>query len=105
MSDFVTLAQTFGLPLAMTFVAVAILARVLVVVSRDKDKISESRFQEMKNQYEARIDEYRSRLQTVEEDRDYHRDRMYQALGMAETTTSAADEIVRRISKQLPPRR
>ncbi len=105
MTDFITLAQTFGLPLAMTLTATAILGRVLVVVSRDKDKVSESRFTEMKAQYEARIEEYKSRLQAVEEDRDYHRDRMYQALGMAETTTSAADEIVRRISKQLPPRR
>jgi hypothetical protein len=105
MSDFVTLAQTFGLPLAMTLSAVLILARVLVVVSRDKDKISESRFSEMKAQYEARLAEYAARLSDVEEDRDWHRDRLYQTLGMAETTTSAADEIVRRISKQLPPRR
>jgi hypothetical protein len=104
-SDFVTLAQTFGLPLAMTLSAVLILARVLVVVSRDKDKISESRFQEMKTQYEARLGEYTARLSDLEEDRDWHRDRLYQTLGLAENSASAVDEIVRRVSKQLPPRR
>lgn len=105
MNDFVTLAQTFGLPLAMTLTAVLILARVLVVVSRDKDKIGDSRFSEMKLQYEARLQEYAARLSDLEEDRDWHRDRLYQSLGLAESSTLTVDEVVRRISKQLPPRR
>lgn len=105
MSDFVALAQTFGLPLAMTLTAVLILARVLVVVSRDKDKISEARFADMRDQYEARLQEYAARLSDLEEDRDWHRDRLYQTLGVAESSTLAVDEVVRRISKQLPPRR
>lgn len=86
----------------MTISAVLTLSRVLVVVSRDKDKVNESRFSEMKGQYDARIEEYKARLSDLEEDRNYHRERLYQVLGMAESTT---DEIVRRINKQLPPRR
>ena len=89
----------------MTLTAVLILSRALVVVSRDKDKTNQARFTEMKGQYEARIQEYAARLSDLEEDRDWHRDRLYQTLGLAESSTLAVDEVVRRISKQLPPRR
>lgn len=98
MSDFITLAQTVGVPLAMTITATAILARALVVVSRDKDKISESRFEEMKGQYEDRIREMAA-------DRDWHRDRLYQSLGLNETQNTTFEELVKRVARQLPPGR
>jgi hypothetical protein len=98
LSDFVTLAQTVGVPLAMTITAVAILARALVVVSRDKDKISDSRFNEMKEQYEARLRE-------VTEDRDFNRDRLYQLIGLAESQNMTFEELVKRVARQIPPPR
>lgn len=111
MSDFVQLAQTFGLPLAMTITATLILARVIVVVTREKDKVSESRYDEMKRQFEARIQEqraqYEDRLRDVEDDRDWNRDRLRQALGIADAKDTTIEEVVRRVARQsqLPPQR
>lgn len=98
MSDFISLAQTFGLPLAMTITAVAILARALVIVSRDKDRANEQRFSDMRDQYEAR-------LQEVTQDRDWHRDRLYQALGLTDSQSATLEELVKRVAQQIPPPR
>ncbi len=92
------LAQTFGLPLAMTITAVAILARALVVVSRDKDRANDQRFNDMRDQYEAR-------LRDVTHDRDWHRDRLYQAIGLSDTQSATLEELVKRVAKELPPPR
>ena len=95
-SDFLTLAQTVGLPLAMTLTAVGVLARALVVVSRDKDRVSAERLQEMREQYESRI-------RDLEDDRDWHRDRLYQSMGLNESQNMTVEEIVKRVARQLPP--
>lgn len=108
MSDFVTLAQTFGLPLAMTLSALAICGRVIVVITQEKDKIAAARYEDMKQQFEARIKEqreqYEQRLSDMEEDRDWNRDRLHQAMGITDAGTAAVEEAVRRLAKQLPPR-
>lgn len=109
MSDFIALAQTFGLPLASYLVAVIVLSRVIVSISREKDRISESRFTELKAQYDARIEELKrqsdARIEEITEDRDWCRDRLYHALGGMDAGTATVEEMVRRISKQLPPAR
>ncbi len=96
MTDFLTFAREFGLPLAMTFVAVGVLARALVAVSRDKDRANESRFTQMQLQYESRIED-------LTQDRDWHRDRLYQVLSTNETQNVSLEEIIRRVANQLPP--
>ncbi len=109
MSDFVQLAQTFGLPLAMTITATAILARAIVVISREKDRVSDARYDDMKRQFEARLSEqgeqYERRIQDITEDRDWNRDRLHQALGLADAKDTTIEEVVRRVARQLPPRR
>lgn len=96
MSDFLTFAREFGLPLAMTFVAVGVLARALVAVSRDKDRANEARVSEMQAQYEHRIED-------LTQDRDWHRDRLYQVMGTSETQNVSLEELIRRVANQLPP--
>ena len=66
------------------------------MVSRDKDKISDSRYEDMKGQYEARLRE-------VSEDRDWFRDRLYQSVGLNETQNQTFDELVKRVARKLPP--
>lgn len=109
MADFITLVQTIGLPLASYLVAVIVLSRVIVRISREKDGIAESRYADMVRLYEARLVEqrtqYESRLDALQEDRDWNRDRLYETLGVADAGTATTEELVRRIAKQLPPRR
>ncbi len=113
MADFITLVQTFGLPLASYLVAVAVLSKVIVSISREKDRISDSRYDDMKKQFEARLVEqrqqYESRLQALEGDRDWNRDRLHQALGVTDAGTATVEELVRRLKQpqqqhQLPRR-
>lgn len=109
MSDFVQLAQTFGLPLAMTLVAVLILSRVIVKVSGEKDKISDARYDDMKRQFEARLQEqreqYEERLEALTADRDWTRSRLAAGVGTVDTATTALEEMVRRVVRELPPPR
>lgn len=80
----------------MTFVAVGVLSRALVAVSRDKDRANESRFTQMQQQYESRIED-------LTQDRDWHRDRLYQSMGQNDTQSVSLEELVRRVANQLPP--
>lgn len=109
MTDLIALAKEFGLPLASYLVAVVVMARVVVSISREKDRIGESRYAEMKQQFEARLVElkrqYDQRIDEITADRDWTRDRLYQALGVTDAGAATVEEVVRRISRQLPPRR
>lgn len=92
----------------MTLVAVGCLSRALVAVSRDKDRVGQSRYDDMKLQFEARLAEQREQFQKqindIEEDRDWNRDRLHQAMGLTDAGTATVEEVVRRIArKQLPP--
>jgi hypothetical protein len=107
-SDFVQLAQTIGLPLASYLVAVVVLARVIVRISREKDVIAEARYDDMKKQFEARLQEQRSQYETqikrIEDDRDWNRSRLHQALGLTDAGTATVEEVIRRLARELPPR-
>lgn len=109
MNDFVSLAQTFGLPLAMTITAILVLGRVIVLITREKDRINDSRYDDLKKQFEARLIEqkaqYDSRLAEVVADRDFIRDRLYQALGVTDGSTAALEELARRLKPISPPDR
>lgn len=110
MSDFISLAQTFGLPLAMTLVAVLAISRALVRVSAQKDQISDSRYDDMKSQFEARLVEqranYEQRIKDLDEDREWVRDQLNRALGVTDAGTATVEEMVRRVlaRQSLPPR-
>lgn len=108
MTDFVAFAREFGLPLASYLVAILVMSRVIVSVTREKDRIGESRYSDMKLQFEARLreqrEQYDARIAEIVEDRDWNRDRLHQALGVTDAGTATVEEVIRRISKQLPPR-
>lgn len=109
MTEFVTFAQTFGLPMAITLVGLVISGRVIVVISKEKDRIADDRYEDMKKQFEARIveqrEQYERRLLDMEEDRDWNRDRLRHSMGLTDAGAQTVEEVVRRIGRQqLPPR-
>lgn len=81
--DFLTLVQTVGLPWAVAFTVAAILARVIVVMWKDSNRRTEAQIQDLKDQ-----------VGELREDRDYHRDRLYQVLGLTAPALEAVRELV-----------
>lgn len=81
---FFELVQTVGLPWAVAFTVALILARVIVVMWKDANRRTDAQIQDLK---EALVE--------MREDRDYHRSRLYQVLGLNETQTEALRALVR----------
>lgn len=83
MEAFGELVRQVGLPLAMTISAVVVLARALL---RSQAETTQA--------YQDRIADLKQQLTDMTEDRDYHRDRLYQALGFGERALTVASEVV-----------
>lgn len=81
--DFVSLIQTVGLPWAVAFTVAVILARVIVVMWKDANRRTEAQIQDLKEQ-----------IVELREDRDYHRDRLYQVLGLTQPALDAVRALV-----------
>jgi hypothetical protein len=77
------LVRQVGLPLAMTISAVVVLARALLKSQAETTQA-----------YQDRIADLKTQLEDMTEDRDYHRDRAYQALGFGEKALTVASEVV-----------
>jgi hypothetical protein len=80
----VELIQVVGLPWAVAFTVAVILARVIVVMWRDANR-----------QQNERIGELKTALDEMTEDRNWHRDRLYLALGSNEQAVGAVNALVR----------
>jgi membrane protein implicated in regulation of membrane protease activity len=81
--DFLALVQTVGLPWAVAFTVAALLSRVIVVMWKDSNRRTEAQIQDLKEQ-----------VTEIREDRDYHRERLYQVLGLTEPAMEAVRELV-----------
>lgn len=74
MIDFTMLIQTVGLPWAVAFTVAVVSGRVIVVMWRDANARTERQIMDLKEQ-----------VAELREDRDYHRDRLYDLMGVANT--------------------
>lgn len=81
--DFLVLVQTVGLPWAVAFTVAVILARVIVVMWKDSNRRTEAQIQDLKDQIEK-----------LEQDRNFHRDRLYEVLGLTAPALEAVRDLV-----------